>query len=142
MARAVLLAALMLAIACGELFGPQERAARELTAGVVGSDSAPAGATQPTAFALNGRELVARGLLTAPSPCQELRHSGVGQAFTLVFVIDARSRSGGCVDAVTTFAYRLRVRLEPGEYQVSVVHRFPETGWPEVIAGDTLLRVP
>ena len=134
--------ALILATAwsCGEPIAPSE--SRELIVGVVGSDSAPAGATQPTNVRLEGRSLVALGLLIAPSPCQEIRAFGVAQAFSLGWIIESRSRAGGCVDAVETFAYRLVARMDPDEYRVTVIHRYPGTGWPDAIGQDTVVRVP
>ena len=125
---------------CGEPVAPDDRP--ELIVGVIGSDSAPAGATLPTKVHLTGRELVALGLLTAPSPCQKIRAFGVGQAFSVTWVIESRPRGTACFDVIETFAYRLATRLDPGEYRVSVVHRYPDTGWADVVALDTLIRVP
>ena len=62
---------------CGEPVAPSDQT-RDLVVGVVGSDSAPAGATRPTTVRREGRDLVALGLLTAPSPCQEVRAFGGG----------------------------------------------------------------
>jgi len=134
--------ALLLAVSwgCAEPVAPDDRP--ELIVGLVGSDSAPAGATLPTKGHLTGRDLVALGLLTAPSPCQKIRAFGVGQASSVTWVIESRNHGTACSDVIATFAYRLATRLDPGEYRVSVVHRYPGTGWADVVALDTLIRVP
>lgn len=129
----------LLAVACTDPVGPRRPDEAELSFEYAGID-APASDPRQITWEVNGRELTVRGPITAPSPCHVLRHTEADRAFMIILTIEAVS-TGGCLAITGEFTYRLQTTLNAGEYLVVIKHRYPETGWTEVIAGDTVLHV-
>ncbi len=85
------------------------------------------------------------GRITTPTPCYDLKPGTVREPPTaLTLLIIARERDvDACIQVLHAFPYQLRVRdLDPGEYDVEVIHTYPDTGWAERLAARVRVVVP
>ncbi len=89
--------------------------------------------------------LLVLGRITTPTPCYELSPGTVQEppgALTL-FIIAREKAVGACIQVLHAFPYRLEVReLDPGEYDVEVIHTYPNTGWADRVAASVRVVVP
>ncbi len=89
--------------------------------------------------------LVVLGRITTPTPCYDLEPGTVQeQPGALTLLIIARERDvDACIQVLKTRPYQLEVRdLEPGEYDVEVIHTYPGTGWADRVAARVRVVVP
>lgn len=91
----------------------------------------------------NGLEVLGR--ITTPTPCYDLKPGTVREppsALTL-YIIAREQDVDACILVLQTFPYRLDVRdLQPGEYDVEVIHTYPDTGWADRLAARVRVVVP
>lgn len=89
--------------------------------------------------------LLVLGRITTPTPCYELNPGTVQEppgALTL-FIIAREEAVDACIQVLHSFPYRLEVRdLDPGEYDVEVIHTYPNTGWADRVAASVRVVVP
>ncbi len=89
--------------------------------------------------------LVVLGRITTPTPCYNLRPGTVKEPPTslTLFIIAREQNVDACIQVLHPFPYRLEVReLEPGEYDVEVIHTYPNTGWADRLATSVHVVVP
>ena len=71
------------------------------------------------------------GAADTPHPCYTLTaelESSVGQ---LSLRITARAAdNAGCVAVIGRFAYSAAIAVRAGTYSLSIIHTYPNTGWP------------
>ncbi len=106
-----------------------------------GSASAPARSTSPPSILVEGRRVVVLGLMTTPDPCRTISASRQISRNEVTIRMTARSDASPCVTVVAEFAYRATTPLAPGTYLIKVVHEYPGTGWPTVVAGEATVVI-
>jgi len=137
----VLLAALV-AAGCSAPTRSAPSAAVNLQVAPAQSSGAPEGATSPPTIRVEGRQLVVLGRLDTPNPCQVITAQAAVDGGLVTVRLMAQGVGGVCVTVLGEYAYRVTRALEPGVYQVRVVHEYPGTGWPTVVAREASISVP
>ncbi len=145
-AAAVVLACGLAIGGCGDdsSTGP-DRDAGPLTLRVLDRDTLSlSGADTARVIPVPGGLLVI-GRITTPTPCYDLE-AGTAQeppgALTL-FIIARGKDVDACIQVLHAFPYWLEVReLDPGEYDVEVIHKYPNTGWADRVAASVRVVVP
>jgi hypothetical protein len=79
-------------------------------------------------------EIVVEGGFSAANPCQDVGADAFSvNGRRLELVVQVRQRQVICAAVVGRFAYTARLlELEPGTYDLSVVHDYPGSGWNQV----------
>lgn len=75
------------------------------------------------------------GVIRTPDPCHTLsgRLRREGRTLTLR-VVARRWGPHACIQVIGEIGYRVRIDgLDPGDYQVHVLHVYPAAGWPESV---------
>lgn len=85
---------------------------------------------------------MALGLIPTPNPCQIISASLALSGNQATFRLAARSAPVVCIQITGEYAYRATTHLARGTYLVTVVHEYPGTGWPTVIAREATVIVP
>jgi hypothetical protein len=87
-------------------------------------------------------EIVVEGRLSTPNPCQDFAADAVSiDGRRLELVVQVRQRQVLCAAVIGSFAYTARLlELEPGTYDLSVVHEYPGSGW-KLVRRDTQVTV-
>jgi hypothetical protein len=143
LARVALAALLTVAIsACGDSVAPAPSPTVSSAIAVVGSDSAPAGATSTPRIEVEGSALVVRGVIETPNPCQRLSAAVTQRAGRVEVTISARPQGDACIAVLGQFAYRVTEQLPRGQYVVALRHQYPGTGWPTVLVTEQTIIIP
>lgn len=88
-----------------------------------GSDTVSVQATAPGEVILVGR-------ISTPTPCYQLESELRGSGDDLTLEIAARALPRICPQVLAAYEYRARLyRLGVGNYRMTVVHAYPESGW-------------
>lgn len=138
----LLLANIASGIGCASPTAPELSTEVTLQVARSGSPDAPAGAVSPPAIVVEGQRVVVLGLMPTPSPCQIISASRTLSGNQVTFRLATQPASSGCVTVLGEFAYRAATQLARGTYLVKVVHEYPGTGWPTVIAREATVIVP
>lgn len=145
-AAAVVLAAGLAIGGCGDdsSTGP-DRNAGPLTLRVLNRDTLSLPGTDTALVTPVAGGLVVLGRITTPTPCYDLEPGTVQEppnALTL-FIIAREQDVDACILVLKTRPYQLEVRdLDPGEYDVQVIHTYPNTGWADRLAASVRVVVP
>jgi hypothetical protein len=143
LARVALAALLTVSIsACDDTVAPKQSATVSSSIAVVGSDSAPAGATDTPRIEVEGSTLVVRGVIETPNPCQRLSAAVTQRAGRVEVTITARPQGEVCITVLGQFAYRVAEQLPRGQYIVALRHQYPGTGWPTVLVTEQTISIP
>jgi hypothetical protein len=95
--------------------------------------SAEAGAAEELKIAgVSPGEIVLGGVIATPNPCYDIDAAVALEDGTLTLTLTATARPGFCAQVVGALRYDATLGgLQPGAYDLVVVHQYPETGWEQ-----------
>ena len=84
----------------------------------------------PTMQSASAEAMELTGAIATPNPCYDVEAELVAEGSALTLTLTAKARGGFCAEVVAAFEYRARITgLDAGNYELTTVHAYPETGW-------------
>ena len=108
---------------------------------LIGSDSAPKGATLSPAIGVSERQVEFLGIVSVPSPCHSLSARVMREGSQLVARIQMIEPTAPCAPVPAQFTFHIVQPTNPGQYTARVTLERPGTGSPIQLLAEQAISV-